>query len=99
MIAKQKKYKYPSKRKEYQEIYNKHYNELKKTENKFTPLITGSPEYGKEYYEFNKERIKYYNYCKENNIVYKKRGRPPHWRVEKTKESLQVKKGKFLITF
>ena len=95
----QKKYKYPSKSKEYTDTYNKHYYEIKNKENKFTPLITGSREYGEEYYRFNKENIKYYNYCKENNIPYKKRGRPPHWRVEKTKETLQVKKGKFLITF
>ena len=90
---------YPSKSKEYTDTYNKYYNEIKKKQNTYTPLIAGSPEYGKEYYQFNKERIKYYNYCKENNIPYNKRGRPPHWRVDNNKESLKVKKGKFLITF
>ena len=90
---------YPSKDPKYYKMYNKYYNEIKKQDNHYTPLITGSTEYGKEYYRFNKERIKYYNYCKENNIPYKKRGRPPHWRVEKNKESLQVNRGKFLITF
>ena len=90
---------YPSKDKKYMKMYNKYYNEIKKKEAIFTPLITGSPEYGREYYRFNKDRIKYYNYCRENNIPYKKRGRPPHWRVEKNKESLKVNRGKFLITF
>jgi len=90
---------YPSKEQKYMKMYNKYYSEIKKQDNQYTPLITGSPEYGKEYYRFNKERIKYYNYCKENNIPYKKRGRPPHWRVEKNKESLKVNRGKFLITF
>jgi len=88
-----------SKTPEYVKMYNKHYYELLKKEKSFTPLITGSPEYGREYYQFNKDRIKYYNYCKENNIPYKKRGRPPHWRIEKNRESLKVKRGKFIIEF
>lgn len=86
---------YPSKKKEYTKLYNKYYTE----KNTFTPLISGSPEYGEEYYKFHKREIKYYNYCKKNNIPYKKKGRPPHWRVERQPECLKIKKGKFLITF
>ena len=76
---------YASKDKEYINMYNKYYREKKS----FTPLIVGSRKYGEEYYQYNKENIKYYNYCKKNNIPYKKRGRPPHWRVEKNKECFQ----------
>jgi len=90
---------YISKTKEYYDMYNKEYRSLLKQKNKYTPLITGSPEYGRAYYEFNKERIKYYNYCKKNNIPYKARGRPPHWRVERESASLKVKKGNFKIIF
>ncbi len=90
---------YPCKEKEYVKMYNKEYYKLLKKENSYTPLITGSPEYGKAYYEFNKERIKYFNYCKSNNIPYKKKGRPPHWRIEAEKDSLKVNKGYYKIMF
>lgn len=91
---------YPSRDRQYIKMYNKNYQNILKLQDNYTPLITGSPEYNKEYYEFNKDRIAYYNYCKENNIPYKKRGRPPHWRVEKNKgETLKINKGKFIITF
>ena len=91
---------YISKDKEYVKTYNKEYRKLLKEKSKYTPLITGSPEYGRAYYEFNKERIKHYNYCKKNNIEYKAKGRPPHWRVNMNKgTSLKVNKGNYKLTF
>jgi len=91
---------FASKDKEYMKMYNKEYRNILKEKSKYTPLITGSPEYGRAYYQFNKERIKHFNYCKKHNIPYKKRGRPPHWRVDANKgTSLQVNKGNYKITF